>query len=55
MTVDRKRCLFPFVFEDNDDAYNRRCAKNNEVRLCFKFSFELLFKDVLIYFNSTIV
>jgi len=30
MTVDRKRCLFPFVFEDNDDAYNRRCAKNNE-------------------------
>ena len=28
----RQRCVFPFLFEESDDAvWNRRCAKNQEV------------------------
>lgn len=30
MTETRQRCVFPFLFNENDDIYNRRCAKNDE-------------------------
>merc|ERR1712241_277781 len=29
-TKTRKRCVFPFHFDENDDAWHRRCAKNSE-------------------------
>ena len=35
MTETRQRCVFPFLFNENDDIYNRRCAKNDEVCTIF--------------------
>jgi len=29
-TMTRKRCVFPFHFDENDEVWNRRCAKNLE-------------------------
>ena len=37
MTENRQRCIFPFLFNENDDALNRRCAKNTEVSVYIYF------------------